>query len=74
VLLFFFLLPSPATRLVAELGGIAPSAARRLLRAAGDRVPVAIVMARRRLDARAAARTLQAAGSLRAALRRAAAR
>jgi N-acetylmuramic acid 6-phosphate etherase len=63
-----------ATRLVAELGGIAPSAARRLLRAAGDRVPVAIVMARRRLDARAAARTLQAAGSLRAALRRAAAR
>jgi N-acetylmuramic acid 6-phosphate etherase len=63
-----------ATRLVAELGGVAPSAARRLLRAAGDRVPVAIVMARRRLDARAAARTLQAAGSLRAALRRAAAR
>jgi N-acetylmuramic acid 6-phosphate etherase len=63
-----------ATRLVAELGGIAPSAARRLLRAAGDRVPVAIVMARRRLDARTAARTLQAAGSLRAALRRAAAR
>jgi N-acetylmuramic acid 6-phosphate etherase len=63
-----------ATRLVAELGGIAPSAARRLLRAAGDRVPVAIVMARRRLDARSAARTLQAAGSLRAALRRAAAR
>jgi hypothetical protein len=35
---------------------------------------VAIVMARRRLDARTAARTLQAAGSLRAALRRAAAR
>jgi N-acetylmuramic acid 6-phosphate etherase len=63
-----------ATRLVAELGGVAPSAARRLLRAAGDRVPVAIVMARRRLDARSAARTLQAAGSLRAALRRAAAR
>jgi len=63
-----------ATRLVAELGGVAPSAARRLLRAAGDRVPVAIVMARRRLDARAAARTLQAAGSLRAAIRRAAAR
>jgi N-acetylmuramic acid 6-phosphate etherase len=63
-----------ATRQVAERGGLAPSAARRLLRAAGDRVPVAIVMARRRLDARSAARTLQAAGSLRAALRRAAAR
>ena len=63
-----------ATRLVAELGGVAPSAARRLLRAAGDRVPVAIVMARRRLDARAAALTLQAAGSLRAAIRRPAAR
>ncbi|HEX5815569.1 MAG TPA: N-acetylmuramic acid 6-phosphate etherase [Methylomirabilota bacterium] len=63
-----------ATRLVAELGGVAAPAARRLLRAAGDRVPVAIVMARRRLDARAAALTLQAAGSLRAAIRRAAAR
>jgi N-acetylmuramic acid 6-phosphate etherase len=58
-----------ATRLVAELGGVGPAAARRLLRSAGDRVPVAVVMARRRLDARAAARALRAAGSLRSALR-----
>lgn len=58
-----------AARLVAEVGGVAPTAARRLLRAARDRVPVAIVMARRGLDAGAAARTLHTAGSLRAALR-----
>jgi N-acetylmuramic acid 6-phosphate etherase len=57
-----------AARLVAEVGGVAPTAARRLLRAASDRVPVAIVMARRGLDAGAAARTLRTAGSLRAAL------
>jgi N-acetylmuramic acid 6-phosphate etherase len=59
-----------ATRLVADLGSVGPAAARRLLRSAGNRVPVALVMARQRLDARAAARALRAAGSLRAALRR----
>jgi N-acetylmuramic acid 6-phosphate etherase len=57
-----------ATRLVAELGGVGHTAARRLLRAAGDRVPVAIVMARRGLDAPAARQALRAAGSLRAAV------
>jgi N-acetylmuramic acid 6-phosphate etherase len=57
-----------AARLVADLGGVGVAAARRLLRAAGDRVPVAIVMARRDLDARAAARALRTAGSLRAAV------
>jgi N-acetylmuramic acid 6-phosphate etherase len=57
-----------AIRLVAELGGVGPTAARRLLRAAADRVPVAIVMARRRLDAGAAARALRTAGSVRAAI------
>jgi N-acetylmuramic acid 6-phosphate etherase len=55
-------------RLVAGLGAVALPAARRLLRAADGRVPVAIVMARRRLDARAAARALRTAGSLRGAL------
>ncbi len=58
-----------ATRLVAELGGVGHTAARRLLRAAGDRVPVAIVMARRGLDAPAARHALRAAGSLREAVR-----
>jgi N-acetylmuramic acid 6-phosphate etherase len=58
-----------ATRLVAELGDVGHRAARRLLQSAGDRVPVAVVMARRGLDADAAARALRAAGSLRAALR-----
>jgi N-acetylmuramic acid 6-phosphate etherase len=58
-----------ATRLVAEIGGVSHIAARRLLRSAGNRVPVAVVMARRGLDAGAAARTLRAAGSLRAAIR-----
>ena len=57
-----------AVRLVAELGAVGPTVARRLLRAAGDRVPVAIVMAHRRLDAGPAARALQSAGSLRAAI------
>ena len=57
-----------ATRLVAELGGVGHTAARRLLRAAGDRVPVAIVMARRGLDAPAARQALRAAGSLRVAV------
>ena len=58
-----------ATRLVAELGGVDARTARRLLRSAGHRVPVAVVMARRRLGADAAARALRSAGSLRAALR-----
>jgi N-acetylmuramic acid 6-phosphate etherase len=57
-----------AARLVGELGGVAPTRARRLLAAAGHRVPVAVVMARRGLAARPAARLLRAAGSLRAAL------
>jgi N-acetylmuramic acid 6-phosphate etherase len=57
-----------ATRLVADLGGVRTPVARRLLRAAGDRVPVAIVMARRGLEAAAAVRVLRAAGSLSAAL------
>ena len=59
-----------ATRLVAELARVDARTARRLLRSAGGRVPVAVVMARRRLGADAAARALRAAGSLRAALRR----
>lgn len=51
-----------AVRLVAELGGVPPARARRLLAAAGGRVPVAIVMTRRDLRADAAARALRAAG------------
>ena len=39
-----------ATRLVADLGGVSDASARRLLRSARDRVPVAVVMARRGLD------------------------
>ena len=57
-----------AARLIAELGGVGGGEARRLLRSAGGRVPVAVVMARRGLDADAAARALRAAGSLRSAL------
>jgi N-acetylmuramic acid 6-phosphate etherase len=57
-----------AVRLVAELGRVGPATARRLLRAAGARVPVAIVMAQRGVRAAGAARLLRAAGSLRAAL------
>lgn len=59
-----------ATRLVAEIGVVAPAHARRLLAAADGRVPVAIVMARRGLSAAAAARVLRAAGSLRGAIER----
>jgi N-acetylmuramic acid 6-phosphate etherase len=55
-----------AERLVVELAGVTPEAARRALRAARGRVPVAIVMARRNLPAGAAARALRVAGSLRA--------
>ncbi|HUF92993.1 MAG TPA: N-acetylmuramic acid 6-phosphate etherase [Candidatus Limnocylindria bacterium] len=51
-----------AVRLVAELGGVRVPRARRLLAAAGGRVPVAIVMTRRDLRADAAARALRAAG------------
>lgn len=57
-----------ATRLVAELAGVSPRVARPLLRSARNRVPVAVVMARRGLDAGQAARKLREAGSLRAAL------
>jgi N-acetylmuramic acid 6-phosphate etherase len=59
-----------AARLVAELGGVTRPRARRLLGAARGRVPVAIVMARRNLTAGAAARALEAAGSLRSAIER----
>jgi N-acetylmuramic acid 6-phosphate etherase len=51
-----------ALRLVAELGGVPPARARRLLADAAGRVPVAIVMTRRNLRADAAARALRAAG------------
>jgi N-acetylmuramic acid 6-phosphate etherase len=58
-----------AERLVAELSGTGTRRARRLLRQARGRVPVAIVMARRNLPADAAARALRAAGgSLRSVL------
>ncbi|HEU5196258.1 MAG TPA: N-acetylmuramic acid 6-phosphate etherase [Methylomirabilota bacterium] len=58
-----------AERLVAELAGVTPGRARRLLKVAGGRVPVAIVIARRNLTADAAARALRAAGgSLRSVL------
>jgi len=59
-----------AARLVAEIGGVSPARARRLLAAARSRVPVAIVMARRQLSADAAARALRAAGSLRPVIER----
>jgi N-acetylmuramic acid 6-phosphate etherase len=57
-----------AARLVAELGDVSPARARRLLAAANGRVPVAIVMARRRLRSDAAVDALRAAGSLRPVL------
>ncbi|HEY3101428.1 MAG TPA: N-acetylmuramic acid 6-phosphate etherase [Methylomirabilota bacterium] len=63
-----------AARLVAELGGVSPAGARRLLAAANGRVPVAIVMARRGLRSGAAAEALRAAGSLRPVLERSGAR
>ena len=59
-----------AARLVAEIGDVSPARARRLLAAANGRVPVAIVMARRRLRSAAAAEALRAAGSLRPVLER----
>ena len=63
-----------AARLVAELGDVSPARARQLLAAANGRVPVAIVMARRRLRFAAAAEALRAAGSLRPALEQSGAR
>ena len=63
-----------AARLVAELGDVSPARARQLLAAANGRVPVAIVMARRRLRSAAAAEALRAAGSLRTALEQSGAR
>ena len=58
-----------AVRLVGEIARVPPPRARRALAAARGRVRLAIVMARRGLDARGAARELRAAGgSLRAAL------
>ena len=60
-----------AERLVAEIAGVRPARARRLLREAHGSVRVAIVMARRTLPADAAARALRAAGgSLRSVLER----
>ena len=63
-----------AARLVAELGDVSPARARQLLAAANGRVPVAIVMARRRLRPAAAAEALRTAGSLRPALEQSGAR
>lgn len=58
-----------AARLVAELGGVTPPRARKLLAGAGGSVRVAVAMARRRLGAADAARALaEAGGSLRAVL------
>jgi N-acetylmuramic acid 6-phosphate etherase len=58
-----------AARIVGALTGLAPAAAGRLLDRAGGRPPVAVLMARRGLDHRAARRRLAAhGGSLRAAL------
>jgi N-acetylmuramic acid 6-phosphate etherase len=58
-----------AERLVAELAGVQPGVARRVMRDSGGRVPLAVVMARRGLPADAAARVLRAAGgSLRSVL------
>jgi N-acetylmuramic acid 6-phosphate etherase len=58
-----------AAQLVAELGRVPRSRAAALLREARGRARLAIVMARRGLDARAAARVLRdAGGSLRASL------
>jgi len=58
-----------AVRLVSEIARVPPPRARRALAAARGRVRLAIVMARRGLDARGAVRELRAAGgSLRAAL------
>ena len=59
-----------AARLVAEIGGVSPARAHKLLAAARSRVPVAIVMARRHLSADAAARALRVAGSLRPVIER----
>lgn len=58
-----------AERIVATLTGSTPGAARRLLERAAGRPPVAVLMARRGLDERAARRRLAACGgSLRRAL------
>jgi len=58
-----------ALGLVQEIGGVSRPRARRLLRAAGGRAKVAIVMARLGVDAREAVRRLNAAdGSLRRSL------
>lgn len=58
-----------AARLVAELGGVPPSRARRILVAAGARARLAIVMARGGLAAGPAARVLRAhGGDLRSSL------
>jgi N-acetylmuramic acid 6-phosphate etherase len=57
-----------AVRLVQELAGVSRPVAARALAAAGDRVRLAVVMARRGVDARAARRLLRAAGGLRAVL------
>ena len=58
-----------AVRLVGEIARVPPPRARRALAAARGRVRLAIVMARRGLDARGAVRELRAAGgSLRVAL------
>jgi N-acetylmuramic acid 6-phosphate etherase len=53
-----------AERLVAELGEVAPNRARDLLARAGDDVPVAVVMARRALEADEARAALETAGGV----------
>ncbi len=58
-----------AVRLVQELGGVSEQRARRLLKAAGGRAKVAILMAQRRLSGREARQRLsRAGGSLRRGL------
>jgi N-acetylmuramic acid 6-phosphate etherase len=57
-----------ALRLVQELAGVSRPVAARALAAAGDRVRLAVVMARRGVDVRAARRLLRTAGGLRAVL------
>lgn len=57
-----------ALRLIAELAGVSRPVAARALRASGQRVRLAVVVARTGLDVRAARRLLKTAGSLRAVL------
>ncbi len=53
-----------AVRIVATLGGLDETDAGRLLEQAGGAIPVAVLMARKRLDAEAARRRLREAGGM----------